>query len=104
VSDEAPSPLAVLAGFGLFALGVATGAALALLVAPASGRETRDAIAERVHAVSERIRAARRRMIQRMNGENGTAAFPSGVWPGTPSQAESGSDYESEGGNGGGHS
>jgi hypothetical protein len=102
VTEKSSSPLAALAGFGFFALGAMTGAALALLFAPARGSETRDAIAERVHLVSERIRAARRRMIRRMNVAGG-AATASSVWPGAPSPAEGGADYESEGGNGGGH-
>jgi YtxH-like protein len=80
---------------GAFALGAAAGAALALLFAPSSGHETRDAIAERVHALSERIRATRRRMMRQMRIEVGAGDLPAGVWPGTPSQADNGTDYES---------
>jgi gas vesicle protein len=87
--------------YGAFAVGALAGAAVALLFAPSAGRETRDAIAERVHDVSQRIRTARRRMMQRMNAGAGTGDLPAGVWPGTPSQAETGADYESERGNGG---
>jgi len=97
-ADAQASPFTSL--LGAFALGAAAGAAVALLFAPSSGHDTRDAIAERVHALSERIRAARRRMTRQMRIEAGTGDLPAGVWPGTPSQADTGTDYESEGGNG----
>src|SRR5438105_1266093 len=87
--------------YGAFAVGALAGAAVALLFAPSTGSETRDAIAERVNDVSRRLRTAQQRMMQRMNGGAGTGELPAGVWPGTPSQAEAGTDYESERGNGG---
>jgi gas vesicle protein len=66
-----------------FVLGAITGAALALLLAPYSGLETRDAIGDRVHEVAERIRAARRRMLR---GSNVPLADDDveGVFPGAP--------------------
>lgn len=66
-----------------FVLGAITGAALALLFAPSSGTETRDAISDRVHEVAERIRAARRRML-RGSGFAVVDDDIEGVFPGAP--------------------
>ena len=67
-----------------FVLGAIAGATVALLFAPASGEETRDAIGDRVHEVAERIRAARRRMLRGAGAPLIGDDLEPEVFPGSP--------------------
>jgi len=58
-SDEGTSPVLC------FLLGAATGAVLALLYAPRSGRETREMINEKLRETAERGREAREQILAR---------------------------------------
>jgi hypothetical protein len=97
-SDEPISEASSYSGaLGTFVLGAVAGVALALLFAPSSGSETRDAIGDRVHEVAERIRAARRRMMRGTTAAVPNEDFEPGVFAGTPAEAEE----RPHGGNGG---
>ena len=67
-----------------FVLGAITGAAVAILFAPAAGPDTRDAIGDRVHEVAERIRAARRRMLRGASAPLTGDDLEPEVFPGSP--------------------
>jgi hypothetical protein len=70
---------------GAFAAGAAAGAAVALLYAPARGRETRDRIGGRVQDAADKIRAAARRRFGRAGtAPVATEELPPGLFAGTP--------------------
>jgi len=81
-----------------FFVGAAAGAAVALLYAPNDGRRTRDFVSQKVHDLSEKIKSARWRAVDKIYKSSEAALPDVGVWPGTPTEAKG--EEETTGGNG----
>src|SRR5688572_850814 len=85
--NEDAARLQVMGVITAFFVGAAAGAAMALLYAPNEGRRTRDLVGEKVRDLTDKIRRARWKAVDKAYKTSEAALPDVGVWPGTPAEA-----------------